>query len=208
MKKQLLIDCIPFEVSPTLINEIKANDNATVIIKGILQRANALNQNGRVYPKRVLEKEIERYINESVKHRSAVGELDHPEKSVIEYKNVSHVITEIHWEGDNVVGTVEVLTTPAGNILRELIKNKIKIGISSRALGSVSESRDGTKTVGDDLSLLCWDIVSTPSTHGAWMTPTNLNEGILDVGQSNGITDRYNKIDSLVRDLIIEVGGK
>ena len=204
MSKQLLIDCIPFEISPTLLNEIKvAGPNSLLIVKGVLQRADSENQNGRTYAKKILEREIENYKKNFVNERRAVGELDHPEKSIIELKNVSHNITEIHWEGDDVVGTVEILTTPAGNILRELIKNGIKIGISSRALGSVTEGRNGTKVVGDDLSLICWDFVSNPSTSGAWMNPTNLNEGI-----DNNITTKNSKLEELVRDLIIEIGSK
>lgn len=204
MSKQLLIDCIPFEISPTLLNEIKnAVPNSLLVVKGILQRANAENQNGRSYSKAILEREIENYKKNFVNERRAVGELDHPEKSIIELKNVSHNITEIHWEGDDVVGTVEILTTPAGNILRELIKNGIKIGISSRALGSVTEGRNGTKVVGDDLSLICWDFVSNPSTQGAWMSPTSLNEGI-----DNTIASKNSKLEELVRDLIIEIGSK
>lgn len=204
MSKQLLIDCIPFEISPTLLSEIKDSvPNSLLIVKGVLQRANAENQNGRTYSKKILEREIENYKKNFVNERRAVGELDHPEKSIIELKNVSHNITEIHWEGDDVVGTVEILTTPAGNILRELIKNGIKIGISSRALGSVTEGRDGTKIVGDDLSLICWDFVSNPSTNGAWMNPTNLNEGV-----DNTITQKHSKLEELVRDLIIEIGSK
>jgi hypothetical protein len=204
MSKQLLIDCIPFEISPTLLNEIKvAGPNSLLIVKGVLQRADSENQNGRTYAKKILEREIENYKKNFVNERRAVGELDHPEKSIIELKNVSHNITEIHWEGDDVVGTVEILTTPAGNILRELIKNGIKIGISSRALGSVTEGRNGTKVVGDDLSLICWDFVSNPSTSGAWMNPTNLNEGI-----DNSITPKNSKLEELVRDLIIEIGSK
>jgi hypothetical protein len=203
MSKQLIIDCMPFEVSPTLLNEVRnSNPNAPLTVTGVIQRANSENQNGRVYPKPILEREIQNYIKNFVNERRAVGELDHPEKSIIELKNVSHNITEIHWDGDNVIGTVEILTTPAGNILRELIKNNIRVGISSRALGSVKEGRTGDKIVGDDLDLIAWDFVSNPSTKGAFMSP--LNESVEVTGARNNLR----KIESLVRDLIIETGAK
>lgn len=205
MEKKLLIDCIPFDVSPTLLNEVKnSNPNAPLTVKGILQKANERNHNGRIYPKQILEREVNNYIKNYINERRAVGELDHPEKSIIELKNVSHLITEVHWEGDNVVGTVEILTTPAGNILRELIKNNVRVGISSRALGSVTESKNGN-VVGDDLELVCWDFVSNPSTKGAFMSPSSLNES----ADPRLASDRkFTKIENLVRDLIIEIGEK
>ena len=205
MEKKLLIDCIPFEVSPTLLNEVKtSNPNAPLTVKGILQKANERNHNGRIYPKQILEREVNNYIKNYINERRAVGELDHPEKSIIELKNVSHLITEVHWEGDNVVGTVEILTTPAGNILRELIKNNVRVGISSRALGSVTESKNGN-VVGDDLELVCWDFVSNPSTKGAFMTPASLNESSDPSVREHA---KCSRIENLVRDLIIEIGEK
>jgi hypothetical protein len=206
MSKRLLIDCIPFEISPILLNEIKSsNPNAPLRVTGILQTANKLNQNGRVYPKKILEREVENYVNNYVKERRSVGELDHPEKSIIELKNVSHLVTEVHWDGDNVVGTVEILTTPAGNILRELIKNNVRVGISSRSLGTVHEGSAGN-VVGEDLVLVCWDFVSNPSTKGAFMNPVGLNEG---VDPSRIISSKRDmRLQELVRDLIIEIGEK
>lgn len=203
MSKQLLVDYIAFEISPTILSEAKeSNPNSPLQVKGILQKANEKNQNGRSYPRDILEREVDNYRKNFVNERRAVGELDHPNTSVVELKNVSHNITEVHWEGDNVVGTVEILTTPAGNILRELIKSNIRLGISSRGLGSVKESRDGGVIVGDDFELVAWDFVSNPSTRGAFMSPTVINEG---VDTSTSKTSRNEYIESLIRDIISEI---
>jgi len=143
-------------------------EGGPLVVTGILQRADTVNQNGRIYPRSILEPQIEAY-NVLVKERRAVGELDHADEPVVNLKNVSHVITDIWMEPDGAVkGKVEILNTPMGNILESLIKANIKVGISSRALGSVSEQREGD-IVQDDLYFICWDFVSEPSTPGAWM---------------------------------------
>ena len=203
--RQLLVDYITFEISPTILTEARdANPNAPLIVKGILQKANERNQNGRSYPRAILEREVENYRKNFVNERRAVGELDHPNTSVVELKNVSHNITEVHWEGDSVIGTVEILTTPAGNILRELIKSNIRLGISSRGLGSVRENRDGGVTVGDDFELVAWDFVSNPSTRGAFMCPTSINEGV----NGNTVKNQYESAETLMRDIITEITTK
>lgn len=203
MSKQLLVDYITFEVSPTILTEARdSNPNAPLVVTGILQKANERNQNGRYYPKNILEREVENYKKNFVNERRAVGELDHPNTSVVELKNVSHNITEVHWEGDNVVGTVEILTTPAGNILRELIKSNIRLGISSRGMGSVRDNRDGSKTVEEDFELVAWDFVSNPSTRGAFMYPSTLNEGVDNTIKSTG------RAEALIRDIITEITTK
>lgn len=205
MSRQLLVDYITFEISPTILTEARdANPNAPLVVKGILQKANERNQNGRSYPRAILEREVENYKKNFVNERRAVGELDHPNTSVVELKNVSHNITEVHWEGDSVVGTVEILTTPAGNILRELIKSNIRLGISSRGLGSVKENRDGGVTVGDDFELVAWDFVSNPSTRGAFMSPTSINEGVNGSISKN----KYETAETLMRDIITEITTK
>lgn len=150
--------------------EVKKSDgSAPLIVSGILQRADVLNQNGRIYPRSVLESQIENY-KELVRERRAVGELDHADDPVVNLKNASHVITDIWMEADGTVkGKVEVLEAlPMGAILKNLFKANIKVGISSRALGSVSKETEGDM-VQDDLHLVCWDFVSEPSTPGAWM---------------------------------------
>ena len=143
-------------------------DGGPLIVTGVLQRGDTLNQNGRVYPVDILAAQVD-YYKKLVEERRAVGELDHADEPVVNLKNASHVITEIWMEPDGVVkGKVEVLDTPMGLILQTLIKANIKVGISSRALGSLEESVDGD-VVQDDLHLICWDFVSEPSTPGAWM---------------------------------------
>jgi hypothetical protein len=139
-----------------------------LVVTGILQRADVINQNGRIYPRHVLEPQIEAY-KVLVKERRALGELDHADEPVVNLKNVSHVVTDIWMEPDGTVkGKVEVLPTPMGDILGSLISSNIKVGISSRALGSVSEQREGD-IVKDDLYFICWDVVSEPSTSQAWL---------------------------------------
>ena len=166
--KQLIVDYLPFEIGPEQINEAMKENNGKLIVRGILQRADTKNQNGRVYPKEILMREAKKYSEGFVKQKRAMGELDHPESSVVNLQNVSHNITEMAFNGDDLVGTVEILTTPSGNILRELFKNGIKLGISSRGMGSVKES-NGVTLVEDDFQLICFDMVSDPSTPGAFM---------------------------------------
>ena len=179
MSKKLLVDVRPFEISRQKIDEsIKENDGR-LIVKGVLQRAESKNQNGRVYPREVLMKETTKYLEEQVSERRALGELDHPDPSVVNLNNASHNVIEMHWDGDDLLGTVEVLSTPSGNILKELFKSGIKLGISSRGLGSVEPMREGegdTVEVQPDFELIAFDFVSNPSTHGAFMRP--VNEGV------------------------------
>ena len=169
MKKQLLTEFIPLNYSHELNEAIKRN--GIVRFKAILQRANAKNQNGRVYPKEILIRESEKYINEYIRERRALGELDHPEnRTVVNLANVSHNIVESHWEGDDLIGTIEILNTPSGNIVKELMRSGIKIGVSSRGVGSVRELGENTVEVEDDFNLICFDIVSNPSTQGAFLS--------------------------------------
>ncbi len=197
MAKQILVDYIPFEVSPEQINE-SIKTNGKLIVKGTLQRAEAKNQNGRVYPKDTLVREAGKYAETNIKERRALGELDHPDSSVVNLNNVSHNVLEMHWKGDDLVGTVEVLSTPSGNILKELFKSGIKLGISSRGLGSVkeiAEDKDGdTVEVQPDFELIAFDFVSNPSTHGAFLSP--VNEGVQkDIKP-------INKVESIINDIL------
>ena len=175
--KQVIVDYIPFSITPTQINEAMKENNGKLIVKCVLQRAEAKNQNGRVYPRNILVRESKKYDENFVKQNRALGELDHPDSSVVNLQNVSHNVKEMHFEGDNLVGTVEILTTPSGNILKELFKNGIKLGISSRGLGSVEmvqeANGDTVSKVGDDFELIAFDFVSNPSTHGAFLHPMN-----------------------------------
>jgi hypothetical protein len=179
MNKKLLVEVRPFEISRNKIDESIKENNGRLVVKGVLQRAESKNQNGRVYPREVLLKEVSKYLSEQVKERRALGELDHPDSSVVNLNNASHNIIEMHWDGDDLLGTVEVLSTPSGNILKELFKSGIKLGISSRGLGSVEPMRESdgdTVEVQPDFELIAFDFVSNPSTHGAFMRP--VNEGI------------------------------
>jgi hypothetical protein len=199
----LLTEHIPFTVDRNVIEE-SISSNKPLVVTGVIQRAEAKNQNGRVYPKEILEREIENYVNGPIKESRALGELDHPESSVINLQNVSHNITKIWWDGDDVMGTVEVLSTPAGNILKELFRNGITVGISSRGMGSVKDNMsEGTVEVQDDFELLCWDFVSTPSTHGAYMAPVGraLQEG------KQTETYQYNNVNNIIRDIICDNTG-
>ncbi len=175
--RQLIVDYLPFEVKPEQINESMKGNNGKLIVKGVLQRAESKNQNGRIYPREILEREAHKYAKEFIGQRRAMGELDHPESSVVNLQNVSHNVKEMHWEGDNLLGTVEVLGTPSGNILKNLFEAGIKLGISSRGMGSVETVNEGdAQEVQDDFELIAFDFVSNPSTHGAFMRP--VNEGV------------------------------
>lgn len=173
--RELLIDWMPFEPQKQRLDEA-AENNEPMVVQGVLQRAEAKNQNGRVYPKDVLKEEVERYRRENVNKRRALGELDHPDDSVVNLQNVSHNVLSMDWQGNDLVGEVQILSTPAGNILQDLFRNNVNVGISSRGLGSVQESADGTLIVDDDFELIAFDFVSNPSTHGAFMEPERINE--------------------------------
>lgn len=195
MNKKLLIETHLFEAK--LIEQ----SNGTYLVNGILQRAGAANQNNRRYPKSILERECKKY-EQLIKERRALGELDHPDSPVINLKNVSHNIREISWDGDDVVGVVEVLSTPSGNILKELFKNNIRLGISSRGQGSVEQLSDGTVMVQEDFELIGWDFVSNPSTHGAFMAPMNESKQLAKVAEECG---KWCKAQDLMREIIIEI---
>jgi len=178
MNKQLLVDVRPFDISRNKIDESIKENNGRLVVKGILQRAESKNQNGRVYPREVLMKEVQKYSETQVTERRALGELDHPDSSVVNLNNASHNVLEMHWKGDDLLGTVEILSTPAGNILKELFKSGIKLGISSRGLGSVetikeADGEDATVQVQPDFELIAFDFVSNPSTQGAFLRPVN-----------------------------------
>ena len=203
--RQLIVDYLPFEVQPLQITESIRENNGKLVVRGILQRANSENQNGRIYPKEILEREASKYAKEFIAESRAMGELDHPESSVVNLANVSHNIKEMHWEGDNLLGTVEVLRTPSGNILTELFKSGIKLGISSRGMGSVetvSEGGEQSQEVQPDFELIAFDFVSNPSTHGAFMYPMqeSVNNDIeIPAGRACG---DYCKVESIVNDIM------
>ena len=193
--KNLLIETNLFE------GRVNEDSSGRTLVKGVLQRSGAENQNGRVYPREVLEREIDKYQT-LVKERRALGELDHPDSSVINLKNVSHNIKEVHWEGNDVIGTVEILPTPSGNILKELLRAGILLGISSRGMGSTQPMKDNKLLVGEDFELIGWDFVSNPSTHFAFMTP--MNESVIkNIGTD--VCGDFCKAQNLMREIITEL---
>ena len=197
--KQLIVDYIPFEILPEQISESMKENNGKLVVKGVLQRADTKNQNGRVYPKEILMREAKKYFKNFITQKRAMGELDHPESAVVNLANVSHNITEMNWNGDDLVGTVEVLGTPAGNILKELFKSGIKLGISSRGMGSVEAmNEDGdSQEVQNDFELIAFDFVSNPSTHGAFMYP--MHEGV----EPKVVRDtKYGKVEAVINDIL------
>lgn len=200
--KELLIERIDnFVVSPQMLQESVKQNNGRLIVQGVVQRADAKNGNGRVYPKEVLAREIDKYKNTYIKENRALGELDHPESPIINLKNVSHNVKEVWWDGDDVMARIEVLTTPSGNILKELLTNGITVGISSRGMGSVKQLGE-TVEVQDDFELLCWDFVSTPSTQGAFMEVVNESK---QYKQPNN--KKLDKINELVTEILCNRAG-
>jgi len=198
--KQLLVDIIPFEVTPQMIIESLAQNAGRLVVQGVLQRANAYNQNGRTYPRNILQRESDKYYKTFVKESRALGELDHPDSSVVNLSNVSHNIREMWWEGDDLCGKVEVLGTPSGNILKELFKSGIKLGISSRGLGSIEEVGGGKVSVKEDFELIAFDFVSNPSTHGAFLHP--ITEGKI----AQRVNERYDRVNEIITDILLEIG--
>jgi hypothetical protein len=143
------------------------HDDKTML-SGTLQRANAENQNNRIYPRPILEREVDKY-HEMIGENRALGELDHPDNAVVNLANASHLIKDVWWEGDDLKGVVEILDTPAGSILKSLIESGVKLGISSRGLGSTQKNSNGKDIVQDDFQLVTFDFVSNPSTQNAFM---------------------------------------
>ena len=177
-----------------------------VYLVGICQKAGTKNGNGRVYRKETLQREIENY-QKAIGERRSLGELDHPDDSVINLKNASHLVTKMWWEGGNVMGKIEVLDTPAGNILKALVKSGVKLGISSRGLGSVKEEK-GTTMVEDDYQLICFDMVSEPSTPNAYLSRStgpsvSNNTSAVDPKINVYLNEsKENKIDSLLDSIL------
>jgi hypothetical protein len=195
MNKSLLIDHTPFQSANLTILENKqlGEGKNLVTLVGKLQEAEQKNGNGRVYPREILEREAKKYAEGPVKTRTALGELDHPEASVVNLSNTSHVITEVWWKGNDLMGKLQLLPTPAGNIAKALVMAGIPLGISSRGMGSVRQLGE-TVEVQDDFELLCWDLVSVPSTPMAYMS--------LAESKQHKSTKDYSKVNSLITEII------
>ena len=187
----VLVEYTPFK---SILRESKERPGVFEV-EGIMQRAGKQNQNGRVYDLNVLKREVDNYMENFVKVGNAYGELDHPESPIVSLKNASHVVKDLWWEGNDLCGRVELLNTPSGNIVKAIIQGGHTIGISSRGTGSVKPTNEGTLVVQDDFELVCWDFVSNPSTHGAFMNPISLNEGAAK-------EDKYGKLDAILNDIL------
>ena len=197
MSKKLLIETHTVNISPSQLNENVNKENGNLLVEGILATAEVKNGNGRYYSKELWERELAKY-KDLIKERRSCGELDHPESSVINLKNVSHLIREFRWDGDNVLGIIEILPTPSGNIVKELIKNGITVGVSSRGMGSL-EQNGNVMEVQDDFELLCWDFVSTPSNPGSYM------HEVIKEGKEPQIFD-YTKVNKIITEILCSKG--
>jgi len=200
----------------TLVENINKNDGWYIpfpfIVHAVFQKADTPNANGRIYPRHILEKEIERYLLKCSERRG-YGQADHPADTIISVKELSHNITKLWWEGKTVVGEMEIILSPGyikhgivstvgDNVANSIFFNKLKLGVSSRGVGSV-ENKNGTAIVQDDFELLCWDLVSDPSTPNAWMDlqPQNLKPYIENTTlniKKNIIIEKIDKVLQLV----------
>lgn len=193
VKSKLLTTYTPLEISKDSLNEAKRNSEGKIVLKGIMQRADAVNQNGRIYPRHILERETENY-QRMISDNRALGELDHPNSSTISLEKVSHIVREIHWDGQELIGSIELLNTPSGKIAQALIEDGVKLGISSRGVGSVYTEGDYS-VVGDDYLLICYDLVTDPSTSSAFMLAEG-KEIDFDIDQHLNSTDKINRLIS------------
>ena len=197
-KLNVLNSYATFDYTPEMIKESREVNEGKVILKGILQKSETVNQNGRIYPRAILEREIRNY-QKFIQENRALGECDHPDSSVVELKNVSHIIREAHMEGDVVYGSVELLDTPCGKILQSLVESGVKLGISSRGVGSTKRQGEYV-VVQDDFQLICWDFVSEPSTPGAFV----MREGRELIAEED--LDRFfnnsDKVDRIFNDIL------
>ena len=203
MSKALLVEYMPFTPigSLTESNGAQYGVPGGMVVQGVLQRAGAKNQNGRIYPKQILARECQRYQKEYIDQHRALGELDHPESSVVNLNNVSHNVLKIWWNNDDLMGAVQVLDTPSGNILKSLFKSGITLGISSRGLGSVKELyKESAVEVQEDFELICWDFVSNPTTNGAFMRP--MNESV----NKNNNVNKYQEVNRIITSILCDDG--
>ena len=203
----LLTEYRPFNINKRLAEQA-IKENKPLIVSGVIQRAEAKNQNERVYPKGVLEREVEKYMEGPVAENRAMGELDHPESSIVNLQNVSHNIKKCWWDGDDVMGEFEILDTPAGKILKALFAAGLMLGVSSRGMGSVEENlNEGTLEVQDDFELVCWDFVSNPSTHGAYVTPQKTTNITVNENKIIKPIYKYTKVNNIIRDILCDNTG-
>jgi hypothetical protein len=196
-KPKLLIETQLFKPNPITLKEGKLSERGNLIVEGILATAEIKNGNGRYYSRDLWEREMNKY-SPLIKEKRAMGELDHPESQIINLKNVSHNIIDVRWDGDNVIGKIEILPTPSGNILKALIENGITVGVSSRGMGSLKQVGE-LMEVQDDFELLCWDFVSTPSNPDSFMHM--LKEGLITNPNKS-----YVKINNILTEILCSNG--
>ena len=189
---KLLTEWTPLSYTAEMIKESKDSHGGKILLKGILQKSDTLNQNGRVYPRSILEREVRNY-QKFIRENRALGECDHPDSSVVELKNASHIIRDAYMDGDVCYGTVELLNTPSGKILQSLVESGVTLGISSRGVGSTRREGD-TTIVQEDFQLICFDMVSEPSTPGAFMMNEGKNVQTKDLHKFFTKTDRVDRI--------------
>ena len=194
--KQVLIETQLFKVNPIQLTEGLKTPAGNPLVVGILATAGVKNGNSRYYAPEIWKREIDKY-QAIVKENRATGELDHPDSTIISLKNVSHIIRDIWWNGDKVMGKIEILPTVSGNILKALIDNNVMVGVSSRGMGSLKQIGE-TMEVQDDFELLCWDFVSTPSNPGSYMNL--VREG------KEAQPYQYAKVNSLLTEILCANG--
>jgi hypothetical protein len=217
-RKPTLIDSFGYgKFNVRKINEAIRNDRGEIltgmIVEGVLQRADSINQNGRKYPYRILFREATRYKNTFINEKRSYGELDHPDRSVVSMQTASHWIQDIWWEGKDLCGRVELLDTPCGRIVESILRRGLTIGISSRGYGSVKAlyGDEDTVEVQDDFGILAWDFVSNPSTQGAFLRPVRkeqIHEGVTYKQNENGLyvpEYKFARVNSLITDIIIGI---
>jgi len=192
----VLREWTPIQCSKEMIKESREKFGGKIMLSGVIQRANTLNQNGRVYPRPILEREIMNY-QKMIRENRALGECDHPDSSVVELKNVSHIVREAYMKGDDVYGRIEILDTPSGKIIQSLIESGVTLGISSRGVGS-TVSKGGNQVVQDDFQLICFDMVSEPSTPGAFM----LKEHKIQRKDLDKFFNQTDKIDRMFNEIL------
>ena len=195
-EKRLLTEWTPFEYSPMLVEQSRAENSGKIVMKGILQKANTLNQNGRIYPLNILTREIQNY-QKFIRENRALGECDHPAASVVELKNASHIVRSARMENGTVYGTVELLNTPSGKILQSLVESGVTLGISSRGVGSTRKQGEHD-VVQDDFQLICFDFVSEPSTPGAFM----MREGKIVEADLRRVFNRSDRVNRIFNDIL------
>jgi hypothetical protein len=194
--RRLLTEWTPFEYSPALVEQSRSENSGKIIMRGILQKANTLNQNGRIYPMPILEREVQNY-QKFIRENRALGECDHPAASVVELKNASHIVRSARMDGGTVYGTVELLNTPSGKILQSLVESGVTLGISSRGVGSTRRQGDHD-VVQEDFQLICFDFVSEPSTPGAFM----MREGKIMEADLRRVFNRSDRVNRIFNEIL------